>query len=71
MYPNVSQSGIKIKMKDLLYTRMNKRPYPYKADDKSVLEMHLRCANEPSPLYELSRFTTYFFIRKKANNGLV
>ena len=45
---------------------MKKRHYhPHKADNKSVLEMHLRCANDPSPLYELSRFTTYFVIRKK------
>ena len=66
MYPNASQSDKKIKMNDLLYTRMKKRHYhPHKADNKSVLEMHLRCAKEPSPLYELSRFTTYFVIRKK------
>ena len=66
MYPNASQSGKKKKkMNDLLYTRMNKRPYhPHKADNKSVLEMHLRCAKEPSPLYELSRFTTYFRLDK-------
>ena len=66
MYPNASQSDKKIKMNDLLYTRMNKRPYhPHKADNKSVLEMHLRCIKEPSPLYELARFTTYFVIKKQ------
>ena len=71
---------VEIKMNDLVYTIKNKRPkHPHKADNKSILEMHLRCAKEPSPLYELEiyrpgpnvPFIDVFHYKKKTIGGPV